>query len=328
MDWLSIAQTNLRYENKNDYVELDVQRLIIEPLLQWLGYNTFDFNVVKEQVSIKNSGQKAGQGRADYTINNNNSPVMILEAKALSEKLEPQFAKQILDYCNYHRERPRLGVLTNGLEWQIYDSEAKGSISERCILKINIEENLQILRCLRLENIPSLIKYANVLKSLMNIPEESKKYVIELAYKDFVSTLIKNKEIKQTVLHEKEETTSKNINIPKKAIASYGKPPIQGTKPSKLIFNNKSFELNNWSNVLLTFVVEILKNIDNPNELEGWAREGRKVSITKDKSKLIRAKDIGYGLFLSTNYTSIDQIKIIDALIDKYNLEKNCYWVE
>ena len=43
---------------RNLFVELDVQRLIIEPLLQWLGYDTFDFDVVKEQVSIKNSGQK------------------------------------------------------------------------------------------------------------------------------------------------------------------------------------------------------------------------------------------------------------------------------
>ena len=76
----------------------------------------------------------------------------------------------------------------------------------------------------------------------MNIPEESKKYVIELAYKDFVSTLTKNKEIKQTVVHEKQGAPSKNINIPKKSIASYGKPPTQGIKPSQLVLNNKSFE--------------------------------------------------------------------------------------
>ena len=68
---------------------------------------------------------------------------------------------------------------------------------------------------------------------------EQQKYFSDLAYKDFVSMLTENKEIKQTVLHEKKETISKNINIPKKAIASYGKSPTQGTKPSKLVLKNK-----------------------------------------------------------------------------------------
>ena len=107
MNWLSIAESNLKATNRHEYVEADVQRLIIEPLLQWLGYNTLDFNVVKEQVSIKHSGQKAGQGRADYTLHHNGSLIMIVEAKALTEDLDNQYVKQILDYCNYHKDTNR-----------------------------------------------------------------------------------------------------------------------------------------------------------------------------------------------------------------------------
>ena len=327
LDWLSIAQKNLKAKNNKKFVELDVQRLIIEPLLQWLGYDTFDFDVVKEQVSIKNSGQKAGQGRADYTISHNGTIIMIIEAKALSESLESIHVKQVLDYCNYHKDRPRWGILTNGLDWQIYDTEARGEIAERCILQINVEEDLDVLKCLRLENITTLKEYADNMRALLNVPKEQRGTFTGFAYKDFLSKLQTEskpqKEPKKTSPKPK-----KTVSIPNTAIASYNSPPDSGTKPKHIIINNQKFETKHWSNVLQTFVLKLVEIIPNPQELDGWSHGKAKVVISKDKNSLIYPKALGHGLFISTNYNTRDIIRIIDTLIDKYNWNKDCYWVE
>lgn len=327
LDWLSIAQKNLKAQNNKDFVELDVQRLIIEPLLQWLGYDTFDFDVVKEQVSIKNSGQKAGQGRADYTISHNGTIIMIIEAKALSESLESLHVKQVLDYCNYHKDTPRWGILTNGVEWHVYDTKAGGYVEDRCILQINVEEDLDVLKCLRLENITTLQEYGDNMKALLNVPKEQRGTFTGFAYKDFLSKLQTERK-PQPEPKKISPKPKEKASIPKNAIASYDTPPVQGTKPRRFFLNGSSYETAKWSDVLQIFVKELINTLDNPKELDGWSREGTKVCITKDKTKLILPKDIGHGLYLSTNYSSNAHIRIIDALIDKYNWDKDCYWVE
>ena len=361
-DWLSIAMKNIKDLNHSSLTELDVQRLIIEPLLQWLDYNTFDFLIVQEQTTIDLGGPKAGKGRADYTIYNEHKPLMIIEAKSLTESLDdPRTLKQLLTYCTFHKDKPRWGVLTNGQYWHIYDNEATGSPFERCVLKIDILEDISALYCLQFENLPFLVQYADVLQSLHSIPEKSKQYMLNLAREDFLNNLSKNKndnsskksthQEQQTITNEIKSddqlktSEQSSIQRPQTALAWFNHRPTQGLSPSAIVINDhrqtknllpsaiviksKNIPCTSWSSIATTFVKHLLQNIERPTELDGWSvTQGNTVTISSNKSQLLRPKDIGFGLFLNTNYNATYIIRIIDKLISKYNWKESCYWVE
>ena len=345
-DWRSIAMKNIKDLNHSSLTEFDVQRLIIEPLLQWLDYNTFDFLIVQEQTTIDLGGPNAGKGRADYTICNKDKPLMIIEAKSLTESLDdPRTLKQLLTYCTFHKDKPRWGVLTNGQYWHIYDNEATGSPFERCVLKIDILEDISALHCLQFDNLPFLVQYADVLQSLHSIPEKSKQYMLNLAREDFLNNLSKNKndnsskksrhQEQQTITNEIKSddqlktSEQSSIQRPQTALAWFNHPPTQGLSPSAIVIFGNRLSCTSWSSIATTFVKHLLQNIERPTELDGWSvTQGNTVTISSNKSQLLRPKDIGFGLFLNTNYNATYIVRIIDKLISKYTWNEDCYWVE
>jgi len=328
MNWYEIAKQNIQHPQVNNFVEMDVQRLIIEPLLQWLGYNTFDFNVVQEQTRISHSGKNAGKGRADYTIYHKNEPVMIIEAKMMSESLnDGDKIKQVLDYCNYHPKKPRWGILTNGQHWHIYDNEASGEAPERCILQIDVTTPNHILCCLRAENLEDLAGYADDIKNLKDVPEPTKTTLVSLLSTKFCANVTtSNHQVAKTIptsTNTKKDTPKRN-----RVIAKYDQKPESGTKPTKLHVNGKTVAVKHWSEILVHTAKYILKNCTNSTKFDSWAPGSGQVRVTVNRNDLRHPKPIGARHFIEANISATDVIRTLNAMIDTAKLPKDCYWVE
>lgn len=359
MNWLNIATQNLQHNNIANFSELDVQRLIVEPILQWLGYDTFNYDVVREQVLIGLSGPKGGEGRADYVLLEQGTVQIVVEAKkmAINTLQDKMVVKQVLDYCSMHPDRPRWGVLTNGKEWHIYDSHATGGAFDRCILKVQITDNPRYIQCLCVKNFELLRTYANSVLNAQTIPDDTSRFLIlSLLEQDFysklqtdtnktepqtpvnpISTDANSAKIKKTPATKQPSSSPsvqiKQIKMPDQRLATYAEYPTPGSKPQKLciVQNNKIVEIPcaTWAEVVTEFTKNLLEHIDNPKELDGWSVTNSQVyTITATKKNVRSPKEIGYKLYLNTSYHSQYLIKIIDALIDKYKWDTTCYWVE
>ncbi len=131
MDWLQLALENLRKAKEGRSLsEADTKRLIIEPLLAWIGYEPWTYGRIWEEYSVKSGSEKE---RPDYALMDGNEVYMLLEAKALGQPLE-QHVEKVATYC-YH-ERVRFGILTDGERWILVDSEWKWDTRKVLAIKV------------------------------------------------------------------------------------------------------------------------------------------------------------------------------------------------
>jgi len=93
--WLERALTNLKALKGQSVNEEDTKRLIIEPLLAWIGYKVWEPDEVREQYPVP---KKGGQS-ADYGLMRpgENVPYAIIEAKGLSKNPHGDL-DQIIEY--------------------------------------------------------------------------------------------------------------------------------------------------------------------------------------------------------------------------------------
>ncbi len=133
--------------------EANVCNFIVTPLLLAIGYRPEDISIQSHQ---KNSGKYP-----DYTIlgnrvrdQDNISFPWFIEVKAQGSPLTSQDATQA---CNYaHSNGRRWTVLTNGLEWHLYDVNLNNvEPSDKVILKMGIaqEEFIDLLDILSYQSV-------------------------------------------------------------------------------------------------------------------------------------------------------------------------------
>lgn len=142
--------------------EANVCHFIVTPLLLAAGYGPEDISIQSHQ---KNSGTYP-----DYTIlgdrvrdQENISFPWFIEVKAQGVQLTPQAATQA---CNYaHSKGRRWTVLTNGLEWHLYDVNLNNvEPSDKVILKMRIaqEEFTDLLEILSYQSVPDNLVEAKI----------------------------------------------------------------------------------------------------------------------------------------------------------------------
>lgn len=112
----------------NAYDEAATKQAIILPLLQQLGWNTYNIDEVTPEFSVENR-------RVDYSLRLNNTNEVFLEVKKAGEDLEG-FQEQLLDYS--FRQGVELAVLTNGKTWWFYLPTKKGDWKARKFYTIDI----------------------------------------------------------------------------------------------------------------------------------------------------------------------------------------------
>ena len=103
---------------------------LIGPLLRELGWNTEDPELVIPEY-------RSGSGSADYALlSNDGKPAMMIEAKKLGTSLSLDVVTQVLNYC--WAEGTEHFAVTDGQQWQIYETNAAGSPDDKRVASFNL----------------------------------------------------------------------------------------------------------------------------------------------------------------------------------------------
>ncbi|KIM03245.1 MAG: hypothetical protein KU29_12245 [Sulfurovum sp. FS06-10] len=107
----------------------------VMPFLSALGYDVFDPTIVVPEFTA-DIGTKKGE-KVDYAILRDGVPVMIIEVKNHTEKLD-NHNNQLVRYFNV--TDCKFGILTNGIEYRFFsDLEEKNKMDKAPFLSINLE---------------------------------------------------------------------------------------------------------------------------------------------------------------------------------------------
>lgn len=172
-----IAQLATRVDKMKDQIKTEeaTKNALVMPFIQILGYDVFNpFEVNPE--FIADLGIKKGE-KVDYAIMKDGEPIIIVECKHHTEKLDPHNS-QLFRY--FHVCKAKFGLLTNGLTYRFYtDLNDPNKMDEKPFFEFNITEikdaQLEELKKFHksyfdienISNTASDLKYTNELKALI-----------------------------------------------------------------------------------------------------------------------------------------------------------------
>jgi len=100
-----------------DLNEANTRGKLIDPVLSALGWDLMSEDVDREWEVYVGSGK----AHADYALNVEGHPIVLIEAKSLRTELDEKQARQVLSYAAV--EKVRWCALTNGQQYRIFNSE-------------------------------------------------------------------------------------------------------------------------------------------------------------------------------------------------------------
>ncbi|MGY6772126.1 type I restriction endonuclease [Gallibacterium sp. ZY190522] len=122
---------------KHCSTEETTKQALILPLLDALGFTSYDPTKVKAEYAADFVGAKSGE-RVDYALFCHNVPVMFIEAKSYNEDLS-NHAPQLARYFNATPE-VTVAAITNGKEWRFFtDLKEKNIMDSTPFLRLNFE---------------------------------------------------------------------------------------------------------------------------------------------------------------------------------------------
>lgn len=118
--------------------EETTKQALILPFLDILGFSPFDPNKVRAEYSSDFLGVKAGE-RVDYSLFVEGQPVMFIEAKPYTDKLN-NHARQLSRYFN-STTSVKIAALTNGIEWRFFtDLENQNVMDSAPFLSVRFDD--------------------------------------------------------------------------------------------------------------------------------------------------------------------------------------------
>ncbi len=182
----NISKTNTEEATKTAF---------ILPLIQFLGYDIFNpSEVIPEYIS--DFGTKKGE-KVDYAIIINNNPLILIEAKHHTEKLDIH-GSQLFRYFSVTKSR--FGILTNGIEYEFYTDLEKQNIMDKkpffkfSILNIHDSDIIELKKFQKenfnldeILNLASELKYSSLIyetfsREIINPSDEFIKFFIQNCY--------------------------------------------------------------------------------------------------------------------------------------------------
>ena len=110
--------------------EADTRSYLIDPVLRLLGYESVEN--LRREVPVP-----ATKEFIDYELRVGGAPHVLIEAKALRYDLTDQHSAQCVQYAAV------LGVrwclITNGVEWLLYDATAKGPLAKKRVAAVKLD---------------------------------------------------------------------------------------------------------------------------------------------------------------------------------------------
>lgn len=203
IDQIKSLSTRVNKSKQSITTEEGTKTSLIMPFFQILGYDIFNPEEFIPEFTA-DVGIKKGE-KVDYAIMNEGNPVILIEAKAVNEKLE-KHDSQLFRY--FGTTTAKFAILTNGIIYRFYtDLEEQNKMDSSPFFEFNIlelkENTLTELAKFRktsfdLEKIfttASELKYLNKLKKLLNDQWEnpSEDYVRFLMTQIYDGVKTKNK---------------------------------------------------------------------------------------------------------------------------------------
>lgn len=122
----------------NEFAEEQTKNALVMPLFSILGYDVFDPNEFMPEFTC-DVATKKGE-KVDYAILKDGEPIIIIEVKKASMKLQKQQQGQLFRY--FSTNRCRIAILTNGITYQIFsDLNAPNIMDDEPFLSFNILED-------------------------------------------------------------------------------------------------------------------------------------------------------------------------------------------
>jgi len=111
------------------------KQAFVIPFIKALGYDVYDPTEVVPEFTA-DVGKKKGE-KVDYAIMQNETPIMLIEAKKCSVNLEHEHKGQLFRYFSV--TNAQVGVLTNGIIFRFYtDLEKPNQMDDRPFLEFNM----------------------------------------------------------------------------------------------------------------------------------------------------------------------------------------------
>jgi hypothetical protein len=109
---------------------------LVQPFLALLGYNVADTDEISPEHHADFSDKY--QNKVDYAILHDGKPVIALEAKRVGAPMKDDRG-QLKSYFNACRT-VKLGILTDGLNYELYAEDEPNYMDETAFLRINFQE--------------------------------------------------------------------------------------------------------------------------------------------------------------------------------------------
>nr|WP_236588182.1 type I restriction endonuclease [Tumebacillus amylolyticus] len=209
--------------------EMTKQSLII-PFLQRLGYDVFNPLEVRPEY-VSDFGAKKGE-KVDYAIFKNGIPIIFIEAKAVTEKLDKHSA-QLSRYFNATPE-VKIAILTNGVEYKFFtDLNQDNIMDDQPFFSFHMENmssvDMESIESFTREQFDAegLVKYAEELVYMSNLNSNLKE-LFRNPSDEFLRFLIKdfsNSRITSNVLERFRPIVKKAISNTLLEIISEGLSP-------------------------------------------------------------------------------------------------------
>ncbi|RKU08267.1 hypothetical protein C6502_15605 [Candidatus Poribacteria bacterium] len=127
--------------------ETRTRQVLIDPLLQELGWDVSDPEAVQLEYAVKLEYKK-GKKWADYTLmfkdesrsDDDPKPVAVIEAKPLGSDLEDDKMIQVLNYAN--RDGIKYMIVTDGDRWEMYEVFKPTVLEERLLMRFQLSQQL------------------------------------------------------------------------------------------------------------------------------------------------------------------------------------------
>ncbi|MYE27993.1 MAG: hypothetical protein F4X87_12430 [Chloroflexi bacterium] len=122
--------------------EANTSQFLIMPFIEALGYSVHNPNDVEPEFT---ADLFASSTRVDYALKKANKPIVLIEVKRASVKLERRHTKQLHYYFSSKLD-VRFGIVTNGLEYRFYsDLDRPNVMDDEPFLTLdmsNLDESL------------------------------------------------------------------------------------------------------------------------------------------------------------------------------------------
>ena len=334
MDWHGICR--IFAENKDNPPENEeaTRFRVIDLILDALEYSRMEV--------YPNRSDGSG-GIPDYTILPNNENEFFLEAKAWNVPLKDDFIRQATNYA--YQKGHRWVVLTNGHNWQLFDSYIQGKSSDRLVLSFDFNNSnsddtpplIFIAICKdsmisgRTEEYVASIRLRELIKKELADPTSEIIAAIQKAIRKREGFGKVNREMIANCFAEgsrNNHTHSIPVPIPKnditkdsnsscKTLFELENNPPTGDKPNSVLFpDGKTVGVRSWKDVTVSIISWLGENNRLPSIPYSTTR-GKSYYLNyapehQESKKMISPSKFGYHgrtVYVETNFSASDLVR-------------------